>query len=125
MPDCLTRDSDSNRETVQQTYCAQVRPSTQGLVAHGWQLLHDQADVVHMDYHLPLRGLGLVHPQGFRHRRLGRQRLTCTKWPLNSALSAKWLQQGCQLQQAPQPMFADCNVTDSPDLSMVLMAHGS
>ena len=63
---------------IERAYRAQVRPSTQGLVAHGWQLLHDQADAVYMDHHLPPRGLGLVHPQSLWGRRLGRQRLPCT-----------------------------------------------
>lgn len=72
MPACLLAD---HAFIVQRAYCAQVWPSTQGLVANRWQLLHDQADAVYMYHHLPLRGLGLVNSQGLWSRRLGRQRL--------------------------------------------------
>ena len=58
-------------------YSAQVRASTQDAIVTGWQLLHDQADAVHVHNNLPLWRLGLVHPQSLRCRWLGGQGLAC------------------------------------------------
>lgn len=117
---------------VEKAYRAQIRSSTKRLIANRWQLLHDQADAVHIDHHLPLGRLGLVHPQGFWSRWLSRQRLTCMTI-MSSSTSKKTFsklpaearrmihKKLCQLQDNRRPILQLCVRHSTAD--RVLIEH--